>query len=284
MGDVLSEYAKGLHDACANASRPVADFLGASKLPEHADTIFLSFLLFLAVHQVLAPHFSKKWFPVAYGTANSRGKNNWSIHVVSQVHAVLIISWAWRCLWLEELDKDKVSGWHHRVGALNGIACGYFLWDTLDAIVNFVDLSFVIHGFACLLIYALGYRPFVAYYGVRCLFWETSTIFLNIHWFLDKTGRTGSTFQLINGIALLGTFFFVRLVWGGYISYNFLATLYATYRELPLTYTLVYFVGNVVLQCLNWLWFGKMVAALRKRFAGAPKSSANGKTHNGKAH
>lgn len=30
--------------------------------------------------------------------------------------------------------------------------------------------------------------------------------------------------------------------------------------------------------------FGKMVAALRKRFAGTRKSSANGKTHNGKAH
>lgn len=25
-------------------------------------------------------------------------------------------------------------------------AVRYFLWDTLDAIVNFVDLSFVIHG------------------------------------------------------------------------------------------------------------------------------------------
>lgn len=87
MGDVLSEYAKGLHDACANASRPVADFLGASKLPEHADTIFLSFLLFLAVHQVFAPHLSQKWFPVAYGTANSRGKNNWYVNLCNIAQA-----------------------------------------------------------------------------------------------------------------------------------------------------------------------------------------------------
>ena len=42
-----------------------------------------------------------------------------------------------------------------------------------------------------------------------------STIFLNIHWFLDKTGRTGTTLQLINGFLLLATFFVVRIVMGG---------------------------------------------------------------------
>jgi hypothetical protein len=33
--------------------------------------------------------------------------------------------------------------------------------------------------------------------------------------FLDKTGRTGSTTQLVNGVFLLVTFLGVRLVYGG---------------------------------------------------------------------
>lgn len=33
--------------------------------------------------------------------------------------------------------------------------------------------------------------------------------------FLDKMGKTGSRLQFVNGIALLGSFFCVRLVWGG---------------------------------------------------------------------
>jgi hypothetical protein len=46
--------------------------------------------------------------------------------------------------------------------------------------------------------------------------YELSTPFLNIHWFLDKAGRTGSTVQLVNGICLIAAFFGCRLVWGNY--------------------------------------------------------------------
>lgn len=63
-----------------------------------------------------------------------------------------------------------------------------------------------------------------------------STVLLNNHWcvrivcdrvemtqyylsftrrFLDKTGRTGSTTQLLNGVFLISAFFGVRIVYGG---------------------------------------------------------------------
>lgn len=35
--------------------------------------------------------------------------------------------------------------------------------------------------------------------------------------FMDKTGRTGTRAQLINGGFLLGSFLFIRIVYGGYI-------------------------------------------------------------------
>jgi hypothetical protein len=35
-----------------------------------------------------------------------------------------------------------------------------------------------------------------------------------MHWFMDKLKLTGSIYQLINGVILISTFFFCRLVWG----------------------------------------------------------------------
>jgi len=57
-------------------------------------------------------------------------------------------------------------------------------------------------------------RPLVAEYICFYVVVYSSTIFLNIHWFLDKTGRSGTTFQLVNGFFLIATFFGVRLMMG----------------------------------------------------------------------
>ena len=48
------------------------------------------------------------------------------------------------------------------------------------------------------------------------MLYELSTPFLNIHWFCDKLGMTGSKLRMYNGIALLVTFFGCRIVWGTY--------------------------------------------------------------------
>ncbi|KAI9275343.1 hypothetical protein BY458DRAFT_434500 [Sporodiniella umbellata] len=46
------------------------------------------------------------------------------------------------------------------------------------------------------------------------MFYELSTVFLNIHWFMDKLGYTGSKLQMVNGAMLLLSFFGVRIVFG----------------------------------------------------------------------
>ncbi|KAG6837264.1 hypothetical protein H0H93_012269 [Arthromyces matolae] len=103
--------------------------------------------------------------------------------------------------------------------------------------------------------------------------------------FFDKTGRTGSKAQLINGIFLLSSFFGVRLVYGGKVvrlidtskiiftrlrldsqSINFIKTLHQVRHLMPWKYIFVYGIGNVVLTSLNWFWFSKMITALRRRF------------------
>jgi hypothetical protein len=122
--------------------------------------------------------------------------------------------------------------------AFLGVAClAIFTFATAS------DLCVLVH---CLTestatVWALLYRAFSALGGVRGLLGDMPVVLtwvqehdLSQHqlvrfcarrsvcrvvllWsrFLDKTGKTGSRLQLVNGIALLSTFFCVRLVWGG---------------------------------------------------------------------
>ncbi|KAF8743632.1 hypothetical protein AX14_001690 [Amanita brunnescens Koide BX004] len=260
----------------------IAEKLGLTKLPAYLPTVVSSFLVFTFIHRIIAPFVSKIVAPVSYGAIKSaRTRNTWGIHFTSQINVLLLVPLSLWCMKTSTQDStdhlDKAFGWDDNAGFVNAIAAGYFLWDALDSIANFIDTGYVVHGFACLTIYALSFRPFGSYFAVRCLLWEASTFFLNNHWFLDKINLTGSTLQLVNGICLLVTFFSTRIIFGGYTSYNFFATLWHVYHDVPFFYSFIYTVGNLTLQGLNWYWLTKMVAALRKRFNGdAKRKHVNG--------
>lgn len=113
---------------------------------------------------------------------------------------------------------------------------------------------------------------------------------------------TGSTTQLINGILLLTTFGCSRLIWGTYQSVLIYHDLWTAWINgyamdnatssmlvkpasedairvgghdvsLPLWLALLYLGSNTVLSVLNFYWFNKMIAAVRKRFQ--PPETAN---------
>ncbi|KAJ7709597.1 DUF887-domain-containing protein [Mycena rosella] len=244
------------------------------KLRPHIPVFLASFIVFNVIHLALVPVVGGFFFPSQWTRMGARARNNWAVHTCSQLHAMIIVPLALRCLALPELDAERVFGWSERSGTVQAVASGYFLWDSIDTLVNFEDLGFVLHGLACLAIYLFSFQPFLAYYASRCLLWEASTFFLNIHWALDKTNRTGSTLQLINGIFLLATFFSVRIVYGGFTSYQFFQSLYDGRDKIPHITIALIGVGNVLLQGLNWFWLAKMIGSLRKRFV-PPKNNKN---------
>lgn len=134
------------------------------------------------------------------------------------------------------------------------------------------------------------------------LLFELSSPFNNIHWFLDKLRLTGSTYQWVNGIVLIFTFFSCRLVWGIVNSVIVFHDMYSAFRSgsittdmslypdvisqrlsgvlkdendlfrftagrpLPLWLALSYLFANLTLNSLNVYWMGKMVETIRKRF------------------
>ena len=129
-------------------------------------------------------------------------------------------------------------------------------------------------------------RPFANYYGLAFILYELSTPFLNVHWFLDKLGMTGSNLQLYNGIALITMFGLCRLVWGTYQSFHIYSDLWKAVQDLdasaglsgdltkegfeaeglPVVVASVYLASNTLLILLNYYWFWKMIEAVRKRF------------------
>ncbi|KAI0780423.1 DUF887-domain-containing protein [Trametes elegans] len=263
---------------------PLARLLNLPHLADHFPLLVYAFLLFTAVHLVISPFLSARLLPKSYGKLRSRrAVNQWNIQVVSLFHVFIVLPLAFACFSSDTLKSDKLWGWDDRVGRTVAVACGYFLWDTLDAIINFDDIGFLVHGASCLTLYMMAFRPFLGYYAPRFLTWELSTIFLNIHRFLDKTGYTGSSAQWINGVILLSTFFSVRIVYGWYLTLDFMHSLYAARAELSTFYLLVFAFGNLTLNALNATWFYKMIFAIRKRFDDEAKPLTAGAPEDGTA-
>ena len=76
---------------------------------------------------------------------------------MSLVHALIILPLSVRTFNSPSLNADRVFGWDPKSGTLQAVACGYFLWDSIDSIVHFQGPGFVVHGVVCFVIYLLGY-------------------------------------------------------------------------------------------------------------------------------
>lgn len=98
---------------------------------------------------------------------------------------------------------------------------------------------------------------------------ECPTVFLGIHWALDKLKLTGSRYQLVNGILLLVTFGGIRLLWGTYNAYDFIKEISKPQvrKFLPENIRKLYMVSLASLQVLNCYWFYAMIQAITKRFS-----------------
>ncbi|KAF9192545.1 hypothetical protein BGZ51_005341 [Haplosporangium sp. Z 767] len=213
-------------------------------------------------------------FPATYPKLHGAKKLNWDVHVVSSAHSIIIVILSTPLLWNETLMQNKIFGYDFYAGQVYAIACGYFLWDTIHSIRHMKEfgLGFVFHGFCSFSVFIFSFRPFLQYYGSVFLMFELSTPFLNIHWFMDKLGMTGSIYQLINGIVLLSVFFCARIVFGLYMSYQTYLNVLPVLEQVPWHLVIIYSVANVVLNALNLFWFYKMIESLMKRFPSANKS------------
>ncbi|KXJ92148.1 DUF887 domain-containing protein [Microdochium bolleyi] len=291
----------------SRAVQPLADYFSLPTLPLHIHEIVImaSFYHFVAV--VISPLVSHIVFPGKYEALSPTKKLSWDVHVVSFIQSSLINILAIYVLFNDQEVKDmdleeRLWGYDGAAAMIQACAAGYFLWDLIMTASNVrvFGVGMLAHAICALLVYSIGFRPFVNYYSCNFILWELSSPFLNIHWFCDKLGATGGKVQLYNGFILIGTFFSCRLVWGTLNSYwvakDILAGLNATptvitalaakegagvvlpasYAQtmiyvnenttVPLWLASVYIAANLTLNSLNFYWFFKMIDAIRKRF------------------
>ncbi|KAI1407471.1 DUF887-domain-containing protein [Hypoxylon sp. FL1857] len=293
--------------ALSKAVQPWADYFGLPTLPLHIHEVVLMAAFYHFIGSIVSPILSSRLFPTQYSALSRSRKLNWDVHVVSLVQSTTINALA---VWVMFVDDERRNmDWQERIWGYTGgaamiqaLAAGYFLWDLIMTAshVNIFGLGMLAHAISALLVYSFGFRPFVNYYSCNFILWELSSPFLNIHWFFDKLGMTGSRAQLYNGLILIFTFFSCRLVWGTYQSIlvardlwaglhsapTVLATLapeealeatfpsqYANTMKyvssstnIPVWLAGIYLGANLTLNSLNFYWFFKMIDAVRKRF------------------
>ena len=308
----------------------VANSFNLPTLPLHAHEVLFALVFYDFVAQTLGPFVSARLFPQTYPKLNDRTKINWAVHVVSFVQSIIINALSLYVILYDEERKGwrgdenwekRIWGYTGLTGLTQSFALGYFLWDLYmsSRYLHIFGLGDLAHAICCCVMFTVGFvrlfsinilmhrlissqRPFVHFYCPVFLLHELSSPFLNIHWFCDKLGLTGSTFQAANGVLLTATFFGCRLVWGthgsiavgrdvyravttGYTTPQYLGdkiaqspsfgdmndpigqtTAFMKVRYLPLWLGASYLIVNLLLTLLNYYWFFQMIQAIRKRF------------------
>ncbi|KAJ2026243.1 hypothetical protein H4S03_008668 [Coemansia sp. S3946] len=202
-------------------------------------------------------------FGAKFDSLTPRQKYDWGVRVVSQVHAIVVVVLAIPIFFKQELINDKLFGFD------NYAAWVYFLWDICVSVgdAKRLGVGFIVHAFASFGVYILSFRPSLQYYGASFIMFEASTIFLNMNWWMDKLGMTGSRLQLYNACTLLFLYLTVRLIFGVYMSYHLFADLDANGSSMPIALRYFYRIANYSIILLSYYWFYLMIAAVRKRFS-----------------
>ncbi|OZJ02451.1 hypothetical protein BZG36_04399 [Bifiguratus adelaidae] len=259
---------KELHPAPFAAElHPLFVSLGVPTLTNHYHVILATTLTCNVIFQI-SRTISPYLFPKSFARMKGYQKTSFHIHVVSFLHAAILCTFSFPLFWNETLMADHVFGYDPNATDIHSLATGYFLWDAFTALKYHKDqgIGMVMHGVCAFTVFILSYRPFINYYGAVFIMFELSTIFLNINWFMDKLGYTGSKAQLINGIILLSAFFGVRVIFGTYMSYWTFVDIFAAKHLVPTWLTSIYLAANTVHNILNYYWFYLMIKMLAKRF------------------
>lgn len=211
----------------------------------------------------------------AYTDLDRKTKINFDIHMVSMVQcvvSVVLLVLGSNNYWFRNRLVDpegSIFGYTPYLGFVAAITIGYFVWDLFVCIRYFklFGFSFLFHGAAALYVFVCSLRPYCLPWAPAFLLFELSTPFVNVNWFATRlpAGTISDTVVMINGLLLLATFFFVRIIWGFYAAGLVAYDMYRVFDQAPIFLPLSILALNVSLDSLNVVWFLKMFRIAKKK-------------------
>eukprot|EP00192_Tetraselmis_astigmatica_P011321 CAMPEP_0117689328 /NCGR_PEP_ID=MMETSP0804-20121206/24419_1 /TAXON_ID=1074897 /ORGANISM="Tetraselmis astigmatica, Strain CCMP880" /LENGTH=357 /DNA_ID=CAMNT_0005502069 /DNA_START=283 /DNA_END=1357 /DNA_ORIENTATION=- len=176
-------------------------------------------------------------------------------------------------MWEDRLRSNSVIS-----NVLIMFCSGYFIHDTFvcGSQVHHEGFLYLFHAVSCMSIYTYGMISGLQHlYGAVFILFEASTPLVHIHWFLHKTGNTGTKLYVLNGLAMVVVFFLARNVFGAVMSIDYfrLTTVELARTSggdtLPEAIIWGYRTVLVLMNLLNLFWVHKMILgaakALRKQ-------------------
>ncbi|KAJ2721364.1 hypothetical protein GGI07_004034 [Coemansia sp. Benny D115] len=261
-------------------AQSACEFVGLPKLVNYWPAM-AGFAVLFHIVRLLSTPLSSLVFGKRFDILTARQKYDWAVRVVSQVHAIIVVLLAVPIFFEKELVADTLYGFSDYAAWVYSIICGYFLWDIVISTSDIKKggIGFVIHAFASFGVYILSYRPSLQYYGASFIMFEASTIFLNMNWWMDKLGMTGSRLQMYNAITLLSLYLTVRILFGTYMSYNLFEDLKARGTQTPASIYYFYRIANGSIILLSYYWFYLLIDGARRRFFAKEKKVSAKKTN-----
>ncbi|KAJ1865227.1 hypothetical protein LPJ73_000067 [Coemansia sp. RSA 2703] len=249
-------------------AQSACESIGLHKLSSYWPAIIMFSMLFQLL-RLSSNTLSSLVFGAKFDSLTARQKYDWGIRVVSQVHAIFVVILAVPIFFDKELTNDTIYGFSEYASRVYTVVCGYFLWDIFISIsdVKKQGVGFVVHGVASFGVYILAFGPSLQYYGASFIMFEASTIFLNINWWLDKLGMTGSRLQLYNAVTLLSLYLVVRILFGTYMSYHLFEDLKTKGTHTPAAVYYFYRIANSSVLLLSYYWFYLLIAGAMRRFS-----------------
>jgi hypothetical protein len=152
------------------------------------------------------------------------------IKFVNTCFACAVVPLAFYCVYVDEaLQQSPLNGTSAVVRFVANLTAGFFLWDIYVVLkyYHYWGPQFLLHATFCLVTYSTVALGQIGVSNAFCaLFYEASTPFLNIRWFMRQLNleehRGGRLLQLwqLNNVLFAVVFVGVRFVYGSYLTYS----------------------------------------------------------------
>lgn len=232
----------------------------------HGYQILIAFFVFIAASWIAFYRLAPKM--IRYHKRNKSKDDQvtrlkWGHMTASLLHAVIASAWS-AYLWYDGSlgisAEARMWGYTKPLGHMLSFSLGYFMWDVCCCLwhIKIYGGGFLTHALLGLIGLATAFIPFMMYPASRFLLFEVSTIFINIHWFLENLGYGGSILMIINDGIVLLAYLLVRLILGSFFTYEFMHDLWELQSSLPMALCIISIVANFVTHLLNFYWFYRL--------------------------